>query len=47
MTAANLINNGTCTNAKQLGNQIVRTYVLDGRKYVMTECTVTNQFAIN
>jgi len=47
MTAKNLISNGTCTNAISNGNLVIRTYVLDGSKYVMTECTITNQFAIN
>ena len=47
MTASNLISNGTCTNAIANGNLVIRTYVLNNTKYVMTECTATNQFAIN
>ena len=47
MTAKNLISNGTCTNAIANGNLIIRTYVLDGSKFTMTECTTTNQFAVD
>jgi len=47
MTAANLINNGKCTNVISNGNLVTRLYELNNTKYVMTECTITNQFAIN
>ena len=45
--ASTLINRGTCINVIANGNLVIRTYVLDGSKFVMTECTATNQFAIN
>ena len=47
MTAINLINNGKCISVKNNGDQVVRLYELNNTKYVMTECTITNQFAIN
>ena len=47
MTATNLINNGKCISVKNNGDQVVRLYELNSTKYVMTECTITNQFAIN
>ena len=47
MTAANLINNGKCISVKNNEDQVVRLYELNNTRYVMTECTATNQFAIN
>jgi hypothetical protein len=47
MTATNLINNGKCISVKNNGDQVVRLYELNNTKYLMTECTITNQFAIN
>jgi len=45
--AGTLINRGTVTGILAEGNLVMRTYLLDGAKFVMTEDVVTGQIAVN
>ena len=45
--AGTLINRGTVTGILAEGDLVMRTYLLDGAKFVMTENVVTGQMAIN
>ena len=42
-----LINKGTITGILAEGDLVMRTYLLDGAKFLMTENVVTGQIAIN
>ena len=45
--AATLINRGTVTGILAEGNLVMRTYLLDGAKFLMTENVVTGQIAVD
>ena len=45
--AATLINRGTVTGIKAGGDLIMRTYLLDGAKFIMTEKVSTGQIVVD
>ena len=45
--AATLINRGTVTGIKAEGDIVMRTYLLDGAKFLMTENVVTGQIVVD
>ena len=44
---ATLINRGTVVAIKAGGDLIMRTYMLDGSKFIMTEKVSTGQYAVD
>jgi hypothetical protein len=45
--AATLINRGTVTGIKAEGDIVMRTYLLDGAKFLMTENVSTGQIVVD
>ena len=45
--AGTLINRGTVTGIKAEGDLIMRTYLLDGAKFLMTERVSTGEIAVD